>query len=92
MTVTDAELVQAARGGDVGSLAMLLERHRGGVYAVAVAMLGAGDDREDIAHDVFVVAATRLGTVRDPSAAGAWLRGIARNLCREAVAVAASWR
>lgn len=83
VTITDAELVRAANGGDAGSLAMLLERHRAGVYAVAVAMLGAGNDNEDVVHDVFLVAATRLGTLRDPTAAGAWLRGIARNLCRE---------
>lgn len=83
VTATDAELVRAVQGGDTRSLAVLLERHRSGVYAVAVAMLGSGSEIDDVVHDVFLVAATRVDTLRDPNAAGAWLRGIARNLCRE---------
>jgi RNA polymerase sigma factor (sigma-70 family) len=81
--VTDADLVRAAQGGDAVSLAMLMDRHRAGMYGVAVAMLGAGSDSEDVVHDAFLAAATRLGTLCDPGAAGAWLRGIVRNLCRE---------
>lgn len=81
MTVTDADLVRAAQGGAAVSLAMLMDRHRAGMYAVAVAMLGASSDSEDVVHDAFLAAATRLGTLCDPGAAGAWLRGIVRNLC-----------
>ncbi|MEU2339041.1 hypothetical protein ABZ608_36680 [Streptomyces sp. NPDC013172] len=37
---SDSELVRATLAGDVGSLGLLLARHKAGMYAVAFAVLG----------------------------------------------------
>lgn len=79
---TDAELVAAAKRGDVAGLAALLERHRPGMRAVALSLLGWGPDAEDVVQDAILVALGRLGDLRDPTAAGPWLRAITRNAAR----------
>ncbi len=48
MAPTDAELVAAARGGDAAGFGTLLERHRPGMRAVALSLLGWHPDAEDV--------------------------------------------
>jgi RNA polymerase sigma-70 factor (ECF subfamily) len=78
----DSELVRAAQSGAIGALGTLLTRHRPGMTAVAVSVLGAGPDAEDAVQDATTTALARIGDVRDPAAVGAWLRQIVRNACR----------
>lgn len=80
--LSDDELVAAARGGDAMYFGLLLERHRAGMYAVALAVLGWRPDAEDAVQDAMVAALSRLNQLRDPAAAGPWLRAIARNQAR----------
>jgi RNA polymerase sigma-70 factor (ECF subfamily) len=82
MEPSDGELVLAAQRGDAQSLAVLLMRHRAAMHAVAVAVMGAGPDVEDVVQDASLVAITDVGKIRDPSLARAWLTGTARNLAR----------
>jgi RNA polymerase sigma factor (sigma-70 family) len=79
--VSDAELVQLARRGEVAALGALLERHRAALYARALSVLGDRSAAQDAVQDTFVVALGRLGELREPAAAGAWLRAIVRNAC-----------
>jgi RNA polymerase sigma factor (sigma-70 family) len=60
---------------------MLLERHRAGLHAVALSILGHGPQAEDAVHDAFLVALRRLDELREPAAVGAWLRTVARRAC-----------
>jgi RNA polymerase sigma factor (sigma-70 family) len=60
---------------------MLLERHRAGLHAVALSMLGHGPEAEDAVHDTFLVALRRMDGLREPVAVGAWLRTILRHAC-----------
>lgn len=78
----DAALTRAAQAGDVSALGLLLERHRPGMRAVAVSLLGPGADVDDVLQDAALVALRRIVDVRDPQAAGAWLRMVVRNNCR----------
>ncbi|WP_436533463.1 RNA polymerase sigma factor [Actinoplanes sp. HUAS TT8] len=78
----DRELVLCAQNGDVAALGVLLRRHEAGMRAVALSLLGYGPDAEDAVQDAMVTAVRRIGDVRDPSAAGAWLRTAVRNNCR----------
>jgi RNA polymerase sigma factor (sigma-70 family) len=79
---SDADLVYAARAGDISGLALLLQRHRAGMSAVAIGILGPGPDAEDAMQEAALIAVEKLADVRDPAAVGAWLRAIVRNLCR----------
>ena len=78
----DASLVRRAQAGDPSGLGELLERHRALLHAVAVGMLGARTEAEDAVHDTFVIALRRIGDLRDPAAARAWLLAILGNVCR----------
>ncbi|MFB7504643.1 RNA polymerase sigma factor [Streptomyces broussonetiae] len=78
----DAILTRAAQAGDVSALAQLLERHRPGMRAVAISLLGPGTDVDDVMQDAALVALGRIVDVRDPEAVGPWLRMIVRNSCR----------
>ncbi|MCX4760389.1 sigma-70 family RNA polymerase sigma factor [Streptomyces sp. NBC_01275] len=79
---SDGELVRAAQAGEVGCLGLLLARHRAGMYAVALAMLGHVADAEDAVQEAAITALRRIGDVRDPHAFGPWMRMIVRNTCR----------
>ncbi|MFE4291175.1 RNA polymerase sigma factor [Streptomyces sp. NPDC056647] len=80
--IEDAVLTRAAQAGDVTALGLLLERHRAGMRAVALSVLGPGPDVDDVVQDAAVTALRRVGDVRDPAAVGAWLRMIVRNAAR----------
>jgi RNA polymerase sigma factor (sigma-70 family) len=78
-TITDAALVAGHLAGDRGALAAIYDRYAGGLYDVAAAMLRDRHDAADVTHDVFVVAAERMGQLRDPSRLRPWLMAIMRN-------------
>jgi RNA polymerase sigma-70 factor (ECF subfamily) len=79
---SDAELVRAARDGAVECLGALLGRHRAGMVAVALSVLGHRPAAEDAVQEAALVALRRIGDLRDPDAVGPWLRAIVRNACR----------
>ena len=81
-TLTDADLVRAAQAGDTAGLGALLERHRSRLHAIAVSILGHGPQAEDAVQDACVIALRRIGELRDPAAARAWLTTIVVNVCR----------
>jgi RNA polymerase sigma factor (sigma-70 family) len=81
MVPSDAELVASARAGDPAGLGALIQRHHASMLAVALAVLGHRPEAEDAVQDAAVTALARLSELRDPSAAGAWLRAIVRNNC-----------
>ncbi|MER7681651.1 sigma-70 family RNA polymerase sigma factor [Streptomyces sp. NPDC096934] len=78
----DAALTRAAQAGEIAALGLLLERHRAGMRAVALSILGPGPDVDDVIQDAALTALRRVRDVRDPEAVGAWLRMIVRNACR----------
>lgn len=75
----DTALTLAAQSGDTAALALLLDRHRPGMRAVALSLLGPGPDVDDVMQDAALVALRRIGDVRDPAAVGPWLRMVVRN-------------
>lgn len=79
--MSETELARAAQSGDAASLGILLERHRGPLYALALRFLGHGPDAQDAVQDVFLIALRTIERLREPGAVGGWLRGILRNVC-----------
>lgn len=76
-----AKLVRLAQGGDAAAFGLLYDRTIRLVRAVAA---DAGPDQaDDVAHDAYLRAYRRLGTLRDPDRFAPWLVGIARLVVRE---------
>ena len=78
-TRSDADLVAAALDGDRGAFGAIYDRYASTVFSVCSQMLANRDDAEDVTADVFLVAAERLGQLRDPSRLRYWLLSIARR-------------
>ncbi|MDR7327681.1 MULTISPECIES: RNA polymerase sigma factor [Catenuloplanes] len=80
-----ADLVRAAQDGDAGALGALIAHHRPAMMAVALSLLSQPADAEDAVQDAALTALVRIGDLRDPAAAGPWLKMIVRNRCRTAL-------
>ncbi|HVV35787.1 MAG TPA: sigma-70 family RNA polymerase sigma factor, partial [Acidimicrobiales bacterium] len=76
---TDAELAIAAASGDRDAFADIYDRYANALYELCRAVLGDAHEASDALHDTFVIAATRLGGLRDPSRLKPWLCAIARH-------------
>jgi len=80
--VNDADLVRAARSGDIAAVGALIERYRAQMMAVAVSLLGNHPDTEDVVQDACIQALRRIRDVRDPAGVRGWLIAIVANGCR----------
>lgn len=80
MAMTDAELVQAVRGGDLDAFALLVDRHQDRCVAAAYHLTGDRDAAEDLAQDALVEAFKQIHRLRDPERLGGWLHGITQRL------------
>lgn len=78
-TRTDAQLVTAYTAGDRGALADIYDRFAGGLYDTAAAMLRDRHEAADAMQDVFLIAAERMGQLREPERLKPWLYAILRN-------------
>ena len=75
----DAELVSSYLAGDRSALGSIYDRYGQSLFDTATAMTNNRDDASDMVQDVFVLAAERLGQLRDPSRLKPWLFAILRN-------------
>ena len=75
---SDAELVLAARRGDVPAFEQLYARHAPLVRSILLGRLAAAD-ADDALQEVFMTALQKLESLRDPSAFVGWVARIARN-------------
>lgn len=78
----DATLVAAARSGDKGAFAALVQRHRPMALALATRLLGSNDVAGDAVQEAALAALVSIGRLRDPGRFGAWFAGIALNVAR----------
>jgi RNA polymerase sigma factor (sigma-70 family) len=78
----DAGLVASTLEGDEDAFAVLVDRHRTRIRAVAHSLLRDWAEAEDVAQDALVVAHATLERLRDPERFGAWLAAIATNLAK----------
>jgi len=77
------ELLQATINGDRNAYGELYDRYAPLVRAICYDHTHHLADAQDLAHDVFLRAYERLGSLRKPESFGRWLVGIARLRCRE---------
>ncbi len=77
----DRWLVGKARIGDLGAFEVLLRRHQGRIYRIALRMLGNHHDAEDVAQEVMIQLWTALAGFAGSSAFTTWLYRIVVNHC-----------
>ena len=79
----DHELIRQALGGDRDAFGRLVAGHYDLIYRVALRYLGTSADAEDVAQEVCVALATKLGQFRYKSRFSTWLVSIVINSCRD---------
>jgi RNA polymerase sigma factor (sigma-70 family) len=77
----DRETVAAIVAGDLDGLAGAYDRYAESLYGYCHWMLHDPADANDAVQDTFVIAAGRLGGLRDPRKLRPWLYAVARNEC-----------
>src|SRR5689334_12470867 len=80
--LTDGQLVALAACDEMSAFETLYRRHAAFALNLAVRLQGNSTDVEDIVHDAFLRAHSRLSDLRDPSAFRAWLGSIVVRLVR----------
>ena len=69
------------RGNRPRGLADVYDRYADPLYKYCRSLLGDPADAADAVQDAFVIAASRLGGLRDAERLRAWLYAVARNEC-----------
>ena len=85
MERSDAELVNAACGGDVDSFRRLYERYYGLAFGIARSRLWDQHLAEDAAQEAFAIACQKLHTLRNADCFPEWLGTICRRTASKMV-------
>jgi RNA polymerase sigma-70 factor, ECF subfamily len=78
---SDAELVEAAQGGDDRALDTLLRRHHDRVYAICRRLAGNDADALDATQEALITVVRRLDRYDGRAAFTTWLYRVATNAC-----------
>jgi len=79
LDVTEAQLIDAARGGNQRAMGELYSAHAGRVYSVVRRVVGDDHIAEDVSQDAWVRAFQKLHLFRGDSAFGTWMHRLAVN-------------
>lgn len=82
MEPSDTTLVEQTLAGEPSAFEELARRYRPGLVRFSVFMVSDADEAESVAQETLTRALERLSTFRRELAFGAWLHGIALNVCR----------
>ncbi|MGN6483124.1 MAG: RNA polymerase sigma factor, partial [Thermomicrobiales bacterium] len=79
--MTTEELVVAAMADDIDAFSQLVTRYQAMAFTYALATIRDYHLAQDATQQALVVAYCSLGSLREPSRFGGWLRGIVRFEC-----------
>ena len=74
--MSDAELVERARAGDQAAFGILVDRYQHIVVRAARAVVGRGDEAEDVAQEALLKAFRHIGRFRGEASVKTWLLAI----------------
>jgi RNA polymerase sigma factor (sigma-70 family) len=77
MIVVATDLIERAKAGERSALAALVMSIERPIFNLAMRMLASRPDAEDASQEILIRVVTRLGSLRDPGAAGGWVLRIA---------------
>ncbi|NJL26974.1 MAG: sigma-70 family RNA polymerase sigma factor [Thermoanaerobaculia bacterium] len=77
--LTDADLVERARGGDYDAFETLVKRHDRRLYNLAMGIVRQPQDAEEVVQNAFLAALEHLGGFRGEAAFSTWLVRIATH-------------
>lgn len=86
--MSTGDLVLRALGDDPAAWESLLQRYECRLWTLLRSFRLSAHDAQDVAQDVWLIAAQRLPALRDPACFGGWLCTIARNECLRHLRVA----
>lgn len=75
--MTDAELLQQAKTGDLGAFETLVDRHERRVFTLALRITGQQQDAEDVTQQTFINALEHLADFREEATFSTWILRIA---------------
>ena len=84
-TEHDRQVVEAITAGDPAGIAMAYDRYAAALYGYCHWMLHDSADAAESLQDTFVLAATTLSDLPEPSKLRPWLFALARNECRRRI-------
>lgn len=80
-SMSDADLLTAARIGDKAALEALLERHQAQVYRFGMKMCRDPEDAQDVLQETLLALARGVRDLRGASSISTWLYTVARSFC-----------
>ncbi len=80
-----AQLIHAARTGDLSAYGEIVRRFQNLAYGCAYAVLGDFQLAEDVAQEAFLAAYGKLDELREPAAFPGWLRRIVLTHCNRQI-------
>lgn len=83
MRTADGFIIRKCLDGDSAAFGLLVDKYKGGVYALAYSKLGNFHDAEDVTQEVFIKAYVNLRSLRRWDSFHAWLYSITSNLCKD---------
>jgi len=79
--VPDRDIVAAIVAGDPAGLSAAYDSYAAGLFGYCRSWLGDPADAADAVQDTFVIAAAKVGGLRNPARFRSWLYAVARNEC-----------
>ena len=83
-------MVEAILAGREAGMAAAYDRYAPALYGYCRGLLGEPADAADVVQETFIIAAGRLGGLRDHGRLRPWLYAVARNECRRRIRARAS--
>ncbi len=80
--LTDQQLLNLAKSGDMTPYALLFKRHADRIWRMAYMILHSSAAAEDVTQETFTRGLTHIASYRGEAEPRAWFSSIALNLCR----------